>query len=283
MEAFPERLESACRGTSSRVCVGLDPDPARFPEGVANDAAGTEAFLKGIVDATADLAAAYKPNSAFFEALGGDGHRVLRAVVDHAHDVSDAIVILDVKRGDIGNTATAYAKAAFEGLDADAVTVAPYMGRDSVAPFADDPARGVFVLARTSNPGAKDLQDLPVQTPEGGTEPLWLQVARRIREWDAHGNLGLVAGATWPDDVRTLRTVVGDGVPFLLPGVGAQGGDVAAAVAAARDADGGAFVINAGRSILYASAGADWQEAAAAATRSLRDAIEAARTAAPKS
>lgn len=283
MTAFSRRLDAHLEKTASRVCVGLDPDARSLPEGTRPDRQGLVRFLTSIVDATAPYVAAYKPNIAFYEALGIDALHALVDVVDHIHDHTDAVVILDVKRGDVGHTATAYAQAAYTHFRADAVTVSPYMGHDSVDPFAEDPTKGVFVLARTSNRGAADLQDLRVEERSGAstvqTAPLYLAVARRISEWNKNGNLGLVAGATWPGEIERLREAVGDGLPFLVPGVGAQGGDARTSAQAAADANGRGFLINSGRAILSASLGADHAEAAARAAKRLRDEIQTALTA----
>lgn len=283
MTAFSARLDAHLEETGSRVCVGLDPDPDRLPKGVTVDRAGLVRYLSASVDATAPHVAAYKPNIAFYEAMGLEGLAALIEVIEYIHDQTDAIVILDGKRGDVGHTARAYARAAYEGYRADAVTVSPYLGHDSVAPFAEDPTKGVFVLARTSNRSAGDLQDLRVEERSGtstvGTAPLYLAVARRIGEWNTEGNLGLVAGATWPGEIGRLREAVGDGVPFLVPGVGAQGGDARAAAQAAADANGRGFLINSGRAILNASPDADHAEAAGRAARRLRDEIQTALTA----
>lgn len=275
MASFNERLEATCEALGSRVCVGLDPDPARYPEGFTDSINDTERFLHTVVRASAPYAAVFKPNAAFFEAMGHDGVALLERLVAHIHDTTKALVILDVKRGDIGNTAQAYARAAFEVTGADAVTVAPYMGGDSVLPFTRDPQRGAFVLCRTSNPGAVDLQDLTVPHAETN-RPLFEHVADCIRDWNKNGNVGLVAGATRPADIARIRAIVGTGTPFLIPGVGAQGGDLVSAVQAAADTEGGGFVINAGRSIMYASQGPDHEMAIGEAARALRDGIAAA-------
>lgn len=236
---FSRRLDARLEQTGSRVCVGLDPDPRRLPEGVRADRQGLVRFLAETVDATAPYVAAFKPNIAFYEAMGLEALYALIDVIEHVHENTEALVILDAKRGDVGHTAEAYAQAAYERFRADAVTVSPYLGQDSVAPFAADPEKGVFVLARTSNRSAADLQDLRVEERSGSgtgqTAPLYLAVARRITEWNKHGNLGLVAGATWPGEIERLREAVGDGVPFLVPGVGAQGGDARSSAQAAAD------------------------------------------------
>jgi orotidine-5'-phosphate decarboxylase len=257
--SFLERLHAAARANASWLCVGLDPEPS-------DDVVG---FLGGIIEATRDLVCCYKPNIAFFEALGMPGHAALRSVLQAIP--ADVPVLIDAKRGDTPNTMRAYARAIFDELGADAVTVNPYLGGDALEPFFDYPDRGVFVLCKTSNPGAVEMQDLLV---EG--EPLFRYVARRALGWDRHGTLGLVVGATYPSDVASVRAVA-PRVPILLPGVGAQSGDLSGAVRAGVDAAGERAIVNASRTILYASTGADWQAAARAEAERLRGAIDVAR------
>ncbi len=263
--SFLERLHTAARRNSSWLCVGLDPDPASLPAEV-----GLESFLRGIVDATRDLVCCYKPNLAFFEALGMAGQHALRSLL---RDVPGEIpVLIDAKRGDTPQTMRAYARAIFEELDADAATVNPYLGGDSLEPFFAYRDRGVFVLCKTSNPGAAEMQDLMVD----GSEPLFVRVARRAMTWDRFGTLGLVVGATYPSDVAAVRQIA-PRVPILLPGVGAQSGDLERSVQAGVDVDGAGAIVNASRSILYASAGGDWQTAARAEAQKLQAAINTAR------
>jgi orotidine-5'-phosphate decarboxylase len=251
----------------SLVCVGLDPEPAKFPGRFARDNDAVFNFCRAIVDATAEHACAFKPQIAHFAALGAED--ALRRLIAHIHTAHPNVpVILDSKRGDIGSTAQHYASEAFDRYAADAVTVNPYLGRDSMQPFLDHADKGVVILCRTSNPGAGDLQDLEVDGV-----PLYQHVARKIAtEWNAHGNCALVVGATWPEQLKAVRDIVGD-VPFLVPGVGAQGGDVAAVVSNARTADGTGLIVSSSRAILYASRDDDFAEAAARAARSLRDEI----------
>ncbi len=257
--SFLERLHAAARANRSWLCIGLDPEPS-------DDVAG---FLKGIVDATQDLVCCYKPNLAFFEALGIPGQHALRSVLNAIP--SNVPVLIDAKRGDTPNTMRAYARAIFDELHADAVTVNPYLGADSLEPFFAYPDRGVFVLCKTSNPGAGEIQDLEVNG-----EPLFLTIARRTQAWDQHGTLGLVVGATYPGDVAAAREVAPH-VPILLPGVGPQAGDLAASVRAGVDANGERAIVNASRTVLYASQAADWQAAARGAAERLRDEINSAR------
>jgi orotidine-5'-phosphate decarboxylase len=270
------KLAEASRRNGSLLCVGIDPDPRLAPPALVARDGWVARFALGIVEATADLACAIKPNLGFFEALGDEGYRGLRALMDgmpkHVVSVGDA------KRGDIGNTAEAYATALFDRWGFDAATVSPYLGGDSLAPFLARRDRGVFLLCKTSNPGSGDFQDLDV-TWRGETMPLYEVVARRAVEWDAAGNLGLVVGATYPAQLERVRSIAPE-LPLLVPGIGAQQGDVNASVAAGLDARGGGMLLNASRGILYASRGDDWQAAARDAALALRASIEAARAAA---
>ncbi|MEX2446791.1 MAG: orotidine-5'-phosphate decarboxylase [Dehalococcoidia bacterium] len=266
---FRARYEAAAERNHSLLCVGLDPDPQRIPEGVS-----TREFLLGIIEATADIACCYKPNMGFFEPDLGPGLELVRELTEVIH-AKGVPVLLDAKRGDIGVTATGYARAVFESLGVDAVTVNGYMGRDSLQPFLDYADRGVFILCRTSNPGARDLQDLRVG--DDG-EPLYAHVARLASEWDTHGNVGLVVGATYPEEAREIRGICPD-MPFLMPGVGAQQGEIDVAVQAGMDASGAGLIVNASRGVLYAppSTPGAWADASRAAAEALRDAINAAR------
>jgi orotidine-5'-phosphate decarboxylase len=261
---FPERLAQAVQTSGSLVCVGLDPDPAKLPRDLdaaegRSVAAPLYAFNRRIVDATAAVAAAYKPQIAFYSALGAEDQLVesIRYIRERA---PAALVILDAKRNDIGNTAEAYAREAFERYGADAVTVNPYMGEDSVRPFLARPERGAILLCRTSNPGAKDFQDLPVDGL-----PLYRRVAEKAAaHWNGHRNLMLVVGATYPREMADLRRAHPD-VPFLVPGIGAQGGDLEATLAAGLDAHGAGLLINSSRGIIYAGGGSAGAIGAAAA------------------
>lgn len=254
------------------LCVGLDPDPARLPAGLAGSPDAVERFCIDIIDATADVVCAFKPQVAYFAAQGAEA--ALERVCRHVRDAHpDVLLVLDAKRGDIGPTAEQYAREAFERYDAHVVTVNPYLGTDTLAPFLErHPGRGVFVLCRTSNPGSGDFQSLEVDG-----DPLYVHVARRAAEqWRSMGECGLVVGATYPDELRRVRDIVGD-MPLLVPGIGAQGGDVVATVAAGRDVEGYGMVINSSRAILYASTGDDFADAARAAAMATRDEIRAAR------
>jgi orotidine-5'-phosphate decarboxylase len=268
---FMDALRTRWTDADTLVCVGLDPEPAKFPTHLREDPDAVFTFCRAIVDATADLACAFKPQIAHFAALGAE--HTLQRLIAHVHEAHPGVpVILDSKRGDIGSTAQHYATEAFDRYAADAVTLNPYLGKDSVQPFLDRADRGVVLLCRTSNPGAKDFQDLVCDGL-----PLYQRVAETVaRDWNANGNCLLVVGATWPQELAAVRALVGD-LPFLVPGVGAQGGDVEAVVADGKTADGGGLVISSSRAILYAGSGDDFADAARAAALDLRDAINAHR------
>jgi orotidine-5'-phosphate decarboxylase len=266
-----ELFRAASHRNGSLLCVGLDPDPQRIPAALRGEPDPIYAFCLAIVAATADLAAAFKPNIAFFEALGPAGMATLQRLI--AAMPRDVPVIVDAKRGDIGSTASAYAEAIFGQLGADAVTLSPYLGGDSLQPFLEHPDKGCFILCKTSNPGSGDLQDLPLTSGE----PLYMAVARRAqRDWNANRNVGLVVGATYPQVLAEVRAACPD-LELLVPGVGAQGGELSAAVRAAVDRNGEGALINASRSILYASSGPDFADAARREALRLRDEINAAR------
>lgn len=267
MRSFMDRVQSRWQHADTLVCVGLDPEPAKFPSKFAHDPDAIFNFCRDIIDATAPYVCAFKPQIAHFAAAHAE--EALRMLIMHiGFRYPDIPVILDSKRGDIGSTAQHYASEAFDRYCADAVTVNPYLGRDSVQPFLDRADKGVVILCRTSNPGAGDLQDMVV-----GGRPLYQHVAEKIaRDWNDNGNCALVVGATWPEQLRDVRALVGD-VPFLVPGIGAQGGDVEAVVTNAKTADGTGLIISSSRAILYASNNDDYAEAAANAARALRDEI----------
>ncbi len=267
--SFRDKLRAAAARNDSLLCIGLDPQPARMP---VDDVL---TFCRSIIEATSDLVCVYKPQAAFFEALGLEGWKALQATIEAVPD--DIPVILDAKRGDIATTAEAYATACFDVLGADAVTINPYLGGDGVRPFLARPDRTAFVLCRTSNPTAPDLQDLPIPAADGSSEPVYLRVAELANEWNReHQNVGLVVGATYPEELLGIRERCPD-LPILLPGIGAQGGDLEASVAVGLDADGGGLMLSASRAVLYASEGGDYAEAARIAASELRDSINVAR------
>jgi orotidine-5'-phosphate decarboxylase len=262
---FERSLAFARASHQSLLCVGLDPEPSRLPAGLSPTQDGVYSFLREIVDATVDVVCAFKPNVAFFEALGPEGPRILEQIVEHIN--GRVPIICDAKRGDIANSAEAYAMAIFDHGGFDAVTVSPYLGRDSIEPFLRRQSRGVFVLCRTSNPGARDFQDLDV-----GGRPLFTHVAQAVHSWNADfGNCGLVVGATYPKELATVRAIAPD-LPLLVPGIGIQGGDIEQTVISSR-ADVTPVVINVSRSVLYASASRDFAREARSVAVETRDKI----------
>src|SRR5690349_18725476 len=273
---FMQSLHRAWQRNHSLVCVGLDPEPAKFPAHLRDQPDAVYTFCRAIVDATADLVCTYKPQIAHFAALRAEG--ALERLIAHIHDAHPGIpVILDAKRGDIGSTAQHYATEAFERYGADAVTLNPYLGRDSIQPFLDRADKGVILLCHTSNPGAADVQDLLVESTGSERLPLYQHLARTIaRDWNGNGNCALVTGATWPEQLAQVRALVGD-MPLLVPGIGAQGGDVEAVVRNGRTADGNGLMISSSRAILYAGNGEDFATAARKATDALRNQINRCR------
>ncbi|KZC37053.1 MULTISPECIES: orotidine-5'-phosphate decarboxylase [Rhodanobacter] len=268
---FMSSLQAAWQRNHSLVCVGLDPEPAKFPAHLRGAPDAVFAFCAAIVDATADLVCAFKPQIAHFAALRAED--ALERLIAHVHAKHPGVpVILDAKRGDIGSTAQHYASEAFERYRADAVTLNPYLGRDSIQPFLDRTDKGVILLCRTSNPGGADFQAL-----DCGGMPLYLRVAETVaREWNSHGNCALVTGATWPEELGKVRALVGN-MPLLVPGIGAQGGDVAAVLAHGANADGTGLMISSSRAILYAGHDENFAETARTATLKLRAQINAHR------
>jgi orotidine-5'-phosphate decarboxylase len=269
MSGFITQLKSAWQRHDSLVCVGLDPELERFPQHIAAAPSPIFQFNKAIIDATHDLVCAFKPQFAHYAACEAEDQ--LERTIEYIHRTCpDVPVILDAKRGDIGSTAQNYAIEAFDRYGADAVTANPYLGRDSVQPFVDRADRGVVLLCRTSNPGARDLQDLVVSSTG---QPLYRHVAMLVaREWNANGNCALVVGATYPRELAEVREIVG-AMPLLVPGVGAQGGDVAAVVQNGKSAAGTGLIVSSSRAILYAGADGDFAAAARRATQVLRDEI----------
>ncbi len=270
---FIDKLTSATRRNNSLLCVGLDPDPALMPKKV-----GVFEFNKAIIDATSDLVCAYKLNFAFYEALETQGLDALRRTIKHIPD--DVPVIGDAKRGDIGNTAKAYARAIFDNLNFDATTVNPYLGFDSVEPFIQYQDKGVFILCRTSNAGAADFQSLRceaemlpgLESEERSHRPLFEIVALKARQWNIHGNIGLVIGATYPEELKLIRSSHPN-MPLLVPGIGAQGGDLASTVRYGVDSQGERAIISSSRQIIYASREKDFAEAARRVASELREQI----------
>lgn len=268
MAAFIDKIHRASEGKRSLLCVGLDPDPSLMP---VRDVAD---FNRAIIDATVDSACAYKPNLAFYEALGLPGMSALEQTVAHIRRASpEAVVIGDAKRGDIGPSGRAYAKAMFQVWEFDAVTVNAWGGADTVEPFLEDESRGVFVWCRGSNPGSAELQDLYTVGDESPA-PVYQRLAGYCAGWNSRGNVGLVVGATVPQQLEAVRAMC-PAMPILVPGVGAQRGELEAAVRAGVDSSGRLALINSSRGIIYASRGSDFAQAAGEAARSLRDAINA--------
>ena len=261
---FIEKLTKASRNNKSLLCIGLDPDMEHMPDKVS-----VFEFNKAIIEATADLVCAYKLNLAFYEALGNEGLDALKQTVGCIPDEIPAIG--DAKRSDIGNTARAYARSIFDNFNFDATTLNPYLGFDSVEPFIQYHERGVFILCRTSNAGAGDFQDLRAEL-DGSYRPLFEIVAMKVSQWNKYGNLGLVVGATYPEELKLIRQSHPD-MPLLIPGIGAQGGDLASAVRYGVDSRGEKAIINSSRQIIYASPGKDFAQAARRAATELRDQI----------
>ncbi len=271
---FDQKVREAMTKNNSLLCVGLDADYDKLPVHIKAGADPLFAFNKAIIDATADLVCAYKPNSAFYEALGEDGIRQLKQTADYLHDTyPDVPIILDAKRADIGNTNNGYVEFTFDYLGMDAITLHPYLGREALEPFLSRSDKGSIILCRTSNPGAVEFQDI---VSDG--QPLYQHVAKAVADsWNANGNCMLVVGATYPDEMKQIRAVVGD-MLFLVPGVGAQGGDVEAIMAAGLDSRNQGMMISSSRGIIYASGGEDFAEAARSEAQKLKDEINQHRS-----
>ena len=264
---FTQALAAAWQKNNSLLCVGLDPDPAKLPSHLQGKPDAIFEFCKAIVDTTADLVCCFKPQIAYFAAQRAEDQ--LEALIAHIHARHPGVpVILDAKRGDIGSTAEQYAVEIFERYRADAITVNPYMGKDSVAPYLAYPEKGVILLCRTSNPGGSDLQFLDI-----GGKKLYEHVAELVAtKWNTTGQCALVVGATFPGEIARVREIVGD-LPLLVPGIGAQGGDVEATLKAGRTAAGTGLIINNSRAILYAGKGEDFAQASRQAAQASRDLI----------
>ena len=267
---FTEMLQARWRNQNTLLCVGLDPNRSRLPEELASDPDAIYTFCCGIVDATADLVCAFKPQIAYFASEGAE--ETLLRIIRYIHaNHPDIPVILDAKRGDIGSTCEHYACEAFERFEADCVTLSPYMGEDTIAPYLKYEEKGAFILCRTSNPGGDDIQMLEVNG-----EKIYERLARlAATEWNLNGELGLVVGATYPAELANVRRIAPN-LPLLVPGIGAQGGDIRACVEAGKTAEGTGMVINSGRAIIYASREDDWKEAARKTAIATRDSIQAA-------
>ena len=266
MRNFLDQLEIACQSQRSLLCVGLDPDPERMPAGDMFQ------FNRAIIDATADLVCAYKPNTAFYEALGIEGLESLKRTVEHIREATeDVLIIGDCKRGDIGPSMKAYYKAMFDVWGFDAITASPYLGKDCVLPLPTYEGKGVFVLCRTSNPSGGDFQDIKAQL-NGEERPIYQHVALKCSQWNQAGNVGLVVGATYPEELKAVRELCSD-MPFLIPGVGPQGGDLVEAVRWGADSKGRLAIINSSRQVLYASRRGDFAQAARQEAMRLRDEI----------
>lgn len=267
---FVDKLRRRWAAQNTLLCVGLDPDVERFPESLRERKDAIFAFNRAIIDATADLVCAFKPQVAHYSAYGAEAQ--LEKTIDYIRREHPEIgILLDAKRADIGSTAEMYAREAFDRYGADAVTVNPYLGFDAIEPFLARSDKGVVVLCRTSNPGARTFQDLQV-----AGKPLYYRVAEQVLRWNQHGNILLVVGATYPSELRELRALAGD-VPFLVPGVGEQGASVVQAIENGQDSRGTGVLLSTSRSVLYASSGADFALAARQRALSLRDEINGVR------
>jgi len=264
---FAEKLKNVIREKGSYVCVGLDTDVKRIPEAVVGDTGERiVTFNRAIIESTSNYACAYKCNMAFYESAGKQGYEALHESIRFFP--LDALLIIDAKRGDIGNTSAQYARAVFDRLGGDAVTVNPYMGYDSIAPFIEYEDKGIFILCLTSNAGSADFQKLSL----ANGRPVYMEVARKITEWNTSGNMGLVVGATHPEELARIRKIAPD-IPILIPGIGAQKGDLEKTVRAGIGKNRAPALINSSRGIIYASSGEDFAEAAGRKCRELRDGI----------
>lgn len=268
-----QKIDAIVKKNNSLVCVGLDSDIAKFPQIVLKEKHKQFSFNKAIIDATHDLVCAYKPNTAFYESRGIAGIEALKLTCDYIRQTyPDIFLIIDAKRGDIGSTNEGYVRFVFDYLGADAITLQPYPGREALKPFLDREDKACIIWCRTSNPGAGEFQDLKV-----GTKPLFRIVAEQvITKWNAKGNCMLVVGATYPDELKEVRRIAGD-MTFLVPGIGAQGGDVEKTVKAGLNSNKAGMMINSSRGIIFASSGPDYAEAARRETVKLRDSINSFR------
>ena len=270
---FKDKLNNIVKENNSLLCVGLDSDIDKIPEHIRCGEHPQSTFNKKIIDATADLVCAYKPNSAFYEARGCAGIEALKITCDYIKEKYPKIpIILDAKRADIGNTNEGYVKFVFDYLGGDAVTVHPYLGKEALKPFLDRKDKGVFILCRTSNPGAGEFQDLNVNG-----KPLYQIIAEKIvKDWNYNNNCGLIFGATYPTELEIVRHIVDD-MPILIPGIGAQGGNVEKTVKAGVDKNGQNAIINSSRSIIFASTNEDFAQKAQEEAKKLKDLINQCR------
>lgn len=266
---FNKRLNKVCSTKDSLVCVGLDVDLKKVPQFILDKKEPLVYFSQAIIDATKEFASAYKINTAFFEAYGGEGWDAMTKIVRYLPD--DVIKIADAKRGDIGNTSKMYAQAFFENLNFDAMTINPYLGSDSISPFLENEEKGIFILCHTTNKGAQDFQKFSNEE-----KALFELVAEQVRTWNTRNNCGLVVGATYPDEMKHVRSLAPE-LPFLVPGLGAQGGDFDLAVQYAIDKNGLGAIFNFSRSIIYSSDGADFCKTAGEQARQMRDTINLRR------
>lgn len=272
---FLSKLAAAVDKNNSLLSVGLDPNMDKLPPHLHTSQTPFFDFNKAVIDATAELVCAFKPNSAFYEARGAAGIEELKQTCDYIHQRYPAIpIILDYKRGDIGNTNLHYNDFAFDYLNVDAVTIHPYFGREAIQPFLDHADKGIIIMCRNSNPGAAEFQDLEVDG-----QKLYLRVAKNVAtSWNENGNCLLVVGATVPNDLAEVRQVVGDNMVLLVPGIGAQGGDLEATLKAGLNSAGRGLIINSSRDILYQSSGEDFAKAARSAATRTRDEINSYRS-----
>jgi orotidine-5'-phosphate decarboxylase len=266
---FDKKIRSSMTKNNSLLCVGLDTDYTKLPESIKTSQDALFAFNKEIIDATADLVCAYKPNSAFYEAHGADGIKQLKQTADYLHEAHpDIPIILDAKRADIGNTNNGYVEFMFDYLGMDAVTLHPYLGREALEPFLNRSDKGSIILCRTSNPGAGEFQDLVAES-----RPVYQHVAKAVTDtWNTNKNCMLVVGATYPDEMKIIRGIVGD-MMFLVPGVGAQGGDVEAIMNAGLDSRNQGMIINSARGIIYASKDGNFADSARSEAQKLKSEI----------
>lgn len=268
--SFKSKLEKIVNSNNSLVCVGLDPDLAKLPKSVAHKSEPLFEFNSAIIDATADLVCCFKPNSAFYEALGAEGIKQLKKTCDYILKKYPTVpILLDFKRGDIGNTNQAYANFAFKYLGVDGVTLQPYQGGEALEPFFGYQDKGLFILVKTSNPGSGEFQNLKLSG-----RPLYEQVTKAaVSKWNQRGNIMLVAGATYPKELKNIRQIAGDNIQILVPGVGSQGGEIKAMLKAGLNCQKVGLIINSSRQIIYASKAEDFASAARQAAQALRDEI----------